>query len=195
MHTITQLAPEDIPAAAEVIRQAFATVAEAFDLTEENCPTSGAFLRDAALAEELDRGAVLYGLSDGDGLSGCMSLKRKDGATFYLEKLAVAPWSRNRDTAGRWWRTPWRKCGGPEAGRSASGPCTKTGNWCAGTSGMASALREPGSSRTCRSWCVLWNGAYDSAISASVLPVAMLGSREWQGAWTNGGDVHLFDGL
>ena len=100
MHTITQLAPEDIPAAAEVIRQAFATVAEAFDLTEENCPTSGAFLRDAALAEELDRGAVLYGLSDGDGLSGCMSLKRKDGATFYLEKLAGAPWSRNRGYGG-----------------------------------------------------------------------------------------------
>ena len=70
MHTITQLAPDDIPAAAEVIRQAFATVAEAFDLTEENCPTNGTFLRDAALAEEQERGTVLYGLSDEDGLSG-----------------------------------------------------------------------------------------------------------------------------
>ena len=89
MHTITQLAPDDIPAAAEVIRQAFATVAEAFDLTEENCPANGAFLRDAALAEEQERGTVLYGLSDEDGLSGCMALKRKDEATFYLEKLAV----------------------------------------------------------------------------------------------------------
>ena len=58
MHTITQLAPDDIPAAAEVIRQAFATVAEAFDLTEENCPTNGAFLRDAALAEEIGRAHV-----------------------------------------------------------------------------------------------------------------------------------------
>ena len=96
MHTITQLAPDDIPAAAEVIRQAFATVAEAFDLTEENCPTNGAFLRDAALAEEQERGTGLYGLSDEDGLSGCMALKRKDEATFSLEKLAVAPWSRNR---------------------------------------------------------------------------------------------------
>ena len=96
MHTITQLAPDDIPAAAEVIRQAFATVAEAFELTEENCPTNGAFLRDAALAEEQERGTVLYGLSDEDGLSGCMALKRKDEATFSLEKLAVAPWSRNR---------------------------------------------------------------------------------------------------
>lgn len=73
-----------------------ATVAEAFDLTEENCPTNGAFLRDAALAEEQERGTVLYGLSDEDGLSGCMALKRKDEATFSLEKLAVAPWSRNR---------------------------------------------------------------------------------------------------
>ena len=95
MHTITQLAPDDIPAAAEVIRQAFATVAEAFELTEENCPTNGAFLRDAALAEEQERGTVLYGLSDEDGLSGCMALKRKDEATFSLEKLAVAPWRRN----------------------------------------------------------------------------------------------------
>ena len=94
MHTITQLAPDDIPAAAEVIRQAFATVAEAFDLTEENCPTNGAFLRDAALAEEQERGTVLYGLSD------CMALKRKDEATFSLEKLAVAPWSRNRGYGG-----------------------------------------------------------------------------------------------
>ena len=100
MHTITQLAPDDIPAAAEVIRQAFATVAEAFDLTEENCPTNGAFLRDAALAEEQERGTVLYGLSDEDGLSGCMALKRKDEATFSLEKLAVAPWSRNRGYGG-----------------------------------------------------------------------------------------------
>ena len=100
MHTITQLAPDDVPAAAEVIRQAFATVAEAFDLTEENCPTNGAFLRDAALAEEQERGTVLYGLSDEDGLSGCMALKRKNEATFSLEKLAVAPWSRNRGYGG-----------------------------------------------------------------------------------------------
>lgn len=166
MHTITQLAPDDIPAAAEVIRQAFATVAEAFDLTEENCPANGAFLRDAALAEEQERGTVLYGLSDEDGLSGCMALKRKDEATFYLEKLAVAPGGAGTgDTAERWWLTPWRKCGGPEAGRSASGPCTKTGNWCAGTSGRASALREPGSSHTCRSWCVSWRRGCEGGAS------------------------------
>lgn len=100
MHTISKLTSDDIPAAAEVIRQAFATVAETFGLTEENCPTNGGFLRDAALAEELEKGAALYGLSDGDGLSGCMSLKRKDGETFYLEKLAVAPWSRHRGYGG-----------------------------------------------------------------------------------------------
>ena len=117
MHIITQLAPDDIPAAAEVIRQAFATVAEAFDLTEENCPANGAFLRDAALAEEQERGTVLYGLSDEDGLSGCMALKRKDEATFSLE------------------------------------------------SGRASALREPGSSHTCRSWCVSWRRGCEGGAS------------------------------
>lgn len=100
MHTISKLTSGDIPAAAEVIRQAFATVAETFGLTEENCPTNGAFLRDGALAGELEKGAALYGLSDDDGLSGCMALKRKEGATFYLEKLAVAPWGRSRGYGG-----------------------------------------------------------------------------------------------
>ena len=150
MHTITQLAPDDIPAVAEVIRQAFATVAEAFDLTEENCPTNGAFLRDAALAEEQERGTVLYGLSDEDGLSGCMALKRKDEATFSLEKLAVD--------------TPLEVFG-EQFQCTVFVDCTKTGNWCAGTSGRASALREPGSSRTSRSWCVSWRRACEGGAS------------------------------
>lgn len=42
----------ELPAAGDVIRVAFGTVSEAFGLTEENCPTNGAFLRDAALFEE-----------------------------------------------------------------------------------------------------------------------------------------------
>ena len=165
MHTITQLAPDDIPAAAEVIRQAFATVAEAFDLTEENCPTNGAFLRDAALAEEQERGTVLYGLSDEDGLSGCMALKRKDEATFSLEKLAVAPWSRNRGYGGALVAHAVEEVRRSGGGTICIGPCTKTGNWCAGTSGRASALREPGSSRTSRSWCVSWRRACEGGAS------------------------------
>lgn len=100
MHTITQLAPNDIPAVTKVIRQAFVTVTEAFNLMEENCPTNRAFLRDAALAGEQRRETVLYGLSDGDGLSGCTALKREDEATSSLEKLAVIPWSRNRGYGG-----------------------------------------------------------------------------------------------
>lgn len=165
MHTITQLAPDDIPAAAEVIRQAFATVAEAFDLTEENCPTNGAFLRDAALAEEQERGTVLYGLSDEDGLSGCMALKRKDEATFSLEKLAVAPWSRNRGY-GRALVAhaveEVRRAGGGTICIGAMYENRKLVRW---YERQGSALREPGSSRTSRSWCVSWRRACEGGAS------------------------------
>lgn len=166
MHTITQLAPDDIPAAAEVIRQAFATVAEAFDLTEENCPTNGAFLRDAALAEEQERGTVLYGLSDEDGLSGCMALKRKDEATFSLEKLAVAPWSRNRGYGGALVAhavEEVRRSGGGTICIGAMYENRKLVRWYE-RQGF-SILREPGSSRTSRSWCVSWRRACEGGAS------------------------------
>lgn len=94
--TIRRLAHDDVAAGAQVIRQAFWTVAEAFGLTEENCPTNGAFLRDEALAGELDRGTALYGLFDAGGMAGFVALKRKDDVVFYLEKLAVLPERRGR---------------------------------------------------------------------------------------------------
>ncbi len=96
MYTIRRLAHGDVAAGAQVIRQAFWTVAENFGLTEENCPTNGAFLRDEALVEELERGTALYGLFDEGGMAGFVALKRKDDAVFYLEKLAVLPERRRR---------------------------------------------------------------------------------------------------
>ena len=96
VYTIRRLAHGDVAAGAQVIRQAFWTVAEAFGLTEENCPTNGAFLRDEALVEELDRGTALYGLFDEGGMAGVAALKRKDDAVFHLEKLAVLPERRGR---------------------------------------------------------------------------------------------------
>ena len=84
MHTITQLAPDDIPAAAEVIRQAFATVAEAFDLTEENCPTNGAFLRDAALAEEQERWSRNRGYGGALVAHAVEEVRRSGGGTICI---------------------------------------------------------------------------------------------------------------
>ncbi len=89
-----------VPAAAEVIRHAFATVAEQYGLTEENCPTNGAFLSDAVLFRDVDDGVILFGAFDGETLCGVVGLRRKGGALFHLEKLAVDPWSRRRGCGG-----------------------------------------------------------------------------------------------
>ena len=91
---IRRLERSELPAAGDVIRAAFGTVAEAFGLTEENCPTNGAFLRDGALFEEAAAGTLFYGAFEGGEFAGVAALKRKDGALFYLEKLAVLPHAR-----------------------------------------------------------------------------------------------------
>ena len=97
---IVRLDREAVPAAAEVIRHAFATVAEHYGLTEENCPTNGAFLSDVALFRDVDDGLLLLGAFDGETLCGVVGLRRKDASLFHLEKLAVDPWSRRRGWGG-----------------------------------------------------------------------------------------------
>lgn len=94
--SIRRLDIAELAAAGDVIRAAFGTVAEAFGLTEENCPTNGAFLRDAALFEEAAMGTLFYGAFEDGELSGVAALRRKDGGLFYLEKLAVLPQARGR---------------------------------------------------------------------------------------------------
>ena len=96
---IVSLEPGDVPRAADVIRHAFATVAETFGLTEENCPTNGAFLHDGRLAADVERGTALYGLFEAEELGGIVALRRED-AVFHLEKLSVAPWLRKRGYGG-----------------------------------------------------------------------------------------------
>lgn len=94
--SIRRLDISELPAAGDVIRAAFGTVAEAFGLTEESCPTNGAFLRDAALLEEAAAGTAFYGAFEGEALTGVAALKRKDEALFHLEKLAVLSRARER---------------------------------------------------------------------------------------------------
>lgn len=84
----------------EAVRQTFATVVEVFDLAEENRPMSGVPLWDVTPAEEQEQRTVLYGLSDGDDLSGYIVPKRKDEAVFSPGKLVVVSWSRNRGYDG-----------------------------------------------------------------------------------------------
>ncbi|MGI6004905.1 MAG: GNAT family N-acetyltransferase [Christensenellales bacterium] len=86
----------DLAGCAEVIRAGFATVAEAFGLTEENCPTNGAFIRLEHLQAHRLRGDLMYGLSRGGRMIGFMQLEKQDERTWELEKLTVLPQVRRR---------------------------------------------------------------------------------------------------
>lgn len=94
---IKPLEPADLPRAAEVIRASFATVAEEFGLTEQNCPRHTAF---AATAERLEgflaAGALMYGFFEEERLVGYVSLTRNGRREFEIHNLAVLPAYRHK---------------------------------------------------------------------------------------------------
>lgn len=81
----------ELAQAAELIRRAFAPVAERFGLTPENAATHPAFQTAEALAEMTAQGLTLYGLFDDGVLVGVVGVKLLEGGRCSLEKLAVAP--------------------------------------------------------------------------------------------------------
>ncbi len=88
---IRALRYEELDACAKVIRDSFATVADNFGLTEQNCPTNGAFIRTERLVFDRDKGAMMYGLFVHNELAGFLQLMEKETGVFELEKLAVLP--------------------------------------------------------------------------------------------------------
>jgi ribosomal protein S18 acetylase RimI-like enzyme len=87
---IRELGAGDLTACARVIRLSFATVAEAFGLTPQNCPNHPAFIRKERLIAMREAGARFFGLYAADTLAGCVAARVK-GAIAYIEKLAVLP--------------------------------------------------------------------------------------------------------
>jgi len=88
---VKDILESDISSSANIVRQAFKTVADEFGLTKENASTNGAFLEDSKLLDEYNNGVKMFGLFEGEAQIGFFSLKDKDSETFYLEKLAVLP--------------------------------------------------------------------------------------------------------
>ena len=93
---IRQLKREELGEAARVVRGAFATVAAEFGLTEENCPTNGAFLPEGRLEAQFDAGVRMAGAFDGDVMIGFVALDLSDAEKPELEKLSVLPQSRHQ---------------------------------------------------------------------------------------------------
>jgi len=103
---IKQLDPSDLPAAVEVIRASFATVAKEFNITEENCPDYVAFVTTTErLQNHFNWGWFMYGLyavgrddPDAPQMVGYVSLSKKIGeaGVFELHNLAVLPEYRHK---------------------------------------------------------------------------------------------------
>lgn len=79
-----------------VIHQGFQTVAKEFGLTEENCPTNGAFMKKERLLNEREKGNDQYGLFYNNQLTGFVELAKIDEKQYSLEKLAVLPKLRHK---------------------------------------------------------------------------------------------------
>ncbi|MBN2128206.1 MAG: GNAT family N-acetyltransferase [Sedimentisphaerales bacterium] len=86
----------DVDAAASVLRRAFATVAERFALTEENCPRSPAFATSERVVEEMERGVRYYLFQAEAQTCGCVALEHAKPEVVYLERLGVVPERRAR---------------------------------------------------------------------------------------------------
>lgn len=88
---------DDFRDAVDVMRRAFATVAEEFNFTEENAPTNAAFMTIDRLKESRAKGVHLFGMFVDGKLAGTVALERSpdNAEVFYLERLAVVPEQRH----------------------------------------------------------------------------------------------------
>ena len=88
---IRQLEKDDLEESLQIIRQSFATVAEQFSLTEQNCPSNGAFLQYERLLQDYEKGNCMFGLFSGGKLCGFVAICRLNENLYSIEKLAVPP--------------------------------------------------------------------------------------------------------
>ena len=86
----------DISAISEVIRKSFATVAQRFGLTLENCPKHPSNCAIDWVESDIDRGVTYFVIESGNEIIGCIALDKATDATCYLERLAVVPERRNQ---------------------------------------------------------------------------------------------------
>lgn len=80
----------------QVLRDSYMTVAAAFNLTIENCPTNAAFTTPEQLQQLLERGGKLFGWYDNNKPIGIVAIEHAGEGIYYLEKLAVLPEYRHR---------------------------------------------------------------------------------------------------
>jgi ribosomal protein S18 acetylase RimI-like enzyme len=76
---------------AEVIRRSFATVAQEFNLTKENCPGHTSFITDERLASKIKDGYYPFGYFSDGKLVGFTSLTDMGNGAFEMNDVAILP--------------------------------------------------------------------------------------------------------
>lgn len=94
--SIQPIKPDDLNTALRIIRNSFATVADEFHLTKENCPGHTAFIALEKLKIKYDSGECMYIYYADSVPVGFFSLKQLDIETWELDHLAVLPEYRHR---------------------------------------------------------------------------------------------------
>ena len=94
--SIRQANPEDKTVLADIIRRAYRTVADDFNLTTDNCPKHPSNCTADWIIRGLDRGVVYFLLMQDQTPVGCAALEKADTDTCYLERLAVLPHARHK---------------------------------------------------------------------------------------------------
>ncbi|MHB8063319.1 MAG: GNAT family N-acetyltransferase [Ruminiclostridium sp.] len=75
----------------DIIRHAFFTVAQEFNLTQANCPTNGAFISVENLKEVKKQNVAMYSLTVNNNQVGFVAIEEAPDKVFYIEKLSVIP--------------------------------------------------------------------------------------------------------
>lgn len=99
----------DLPECLDVIWKSFATVAEEFGLTPENCPTHTSFVPLSRLEGEFQRGDEMYALFQGEAMVGFAQLAFQGNGAFELKKLAVLPEYRHLGYGGQLLDHAWQR--------------------------------------------------------------------------------------
>jgi predicted N-acetyltransferase YhbS len=94
--TIRPANADEVPVVVNILRRSFATVAERFSLTAENCPRSPAFYTAQRFREDYDKGMQYYLLEQSDEVCGCVAMEPAKPGVVYLGRLAVVPEHRSK---------------------------------------------------------------------------------------------------
>lgn len=99
---IREATVDDVVALTNLIRVAFADVAERLRLTLENCPKHPSNCEPGWIEIAMKNGVAFYLLEDDDALMGCVALEQPEKpGVCYLERLAVLPQYRHRGLGKR----------------------------------------------------------------------------------------------